>query len=62
MKKLNEEQVTNAVEGMLNQPFSVKIKLQGTQDILFHRWNNEVVEAKAAAKKGSKEKKTEDPE
>lgn len=62
MKKINEEQVTNAVEGMLNQPFSVKVKLQGTQDILFHRWNNEVVEQKANAKKGSQEKKTEDPE
>ena len=62
MKKVNEEQVSNAVEGMLNQPFSVKVRLQGTQDILFHRWNSEVVEQKAQAKKGSQEKKTEDPE
>lgn len=30
--------------------------------MLFHRWNNESVEAKANAKKGSKEKKTDDIE
>lgn len=64
VKNLNEEQVSNGAESLvdISKPFSAKVRLQGTQDMLFHKWNNEVVEAKAKAKKGSEEKKTEDPE
>lgn len=60
--EVNEEQVNNSVDFSRQNPFCAKVRLYGTNDILFHRWNNEVVEAKAAAKKGSIEKKTEDPE
>ena len=62
--KLNEAQVSNSAENIiaLNQPFSAHIRLQGVQDILFHRWNNEEVQAKAEAKKGSEEKKRDNPE
>lgn len=43
-------------------PFSVKFRLQGSAPILFHRWSNEGVAEKAAAKKGSATKKTDDIE
>lgn len=51
--ELKETQVRDIVDLSLQQPFSAKIRLQGTQDILFHRWNDEDVQAKAEAKKGS---------
>ena len=43
-------------------PYIASIKLTGTVDLLFHRWNCESVEAKAGAAKGSKAKKTDDVE
>ena len=60
--ELKESQLSNDVDLSLRQPFSAKIRLQGTQDILFHRWNDEDVQAKAEAKKGSEEKKRDNPE
>ena len=60
--ELKESQISNDVDFSLRQPFSAKIRLQGTQDILFHRWNDEDVQAKAEAKKGSEEKKRDNPE
>lgn len=42
-------------------PYTVEIELTGTKPIIFHRWSCEEVERKAEAKKGSKEKKTDDP-
>ncbi len=60
--KLNESKLSNSVDFSLQQPFSAKVRLEGTQDILFHRWNDEEVQAKAAAKKGSEEKKRDNPE
>jgi len=44
------------------QPYQVEVKVKGVVPILFHRWNVESVESKANAKKGSKEKKTDDVE
>lgn len=44
----------------LDRPYIVEIELEGTSAILFHRWSNESVEAKANAAKGSKAKKTDD--
>ena len=43
-------------------PYRVEIELEGTCALLFHRWNNESVAAKARAKKGSEEKKVDDTE
>lgn len=60
--ELNESQVSNVVDFSLRQPYSAKVRLEGTQDILFHRWNDEDVQAKAEAKKGSEEKKRDNPE
>lgn len=46
----------------MQQPYRVAAQLEGTCPLLFHRWNNESVAAKAKAKKGSAEKKTDDTE
>src|SRR5262245_43818440 len=43
-------------------PFQVRIRIEGTAAILFHAWNNEAVAEKAAAKKGSATKKTDNVE
>lgn len=43
-------------------PYTVEVTVQGSADILFHRWNCEAVEAKAKAAKGSKAKKSDDVE
>ena len=58
----NESQIRNDADLSPNQPFSARVRLQGVQDILFHRWSNEDVQAKAEAKKGSEEKKRDNPE
>ena len=56
--------VSNAGAGTLDlsRPYAVDITIRGTADMLFHRWQSDAVEAKAAAAKGSKAKKTDDVE
>jgi hypothetical protein len=44
------------------EPYRVEIAIEGSADILFHRWNAEAVDEKAAAAKGSKAKKTDNIE
>lgn len=46
----------------LQLPYRVQVTIQGVSPILFHAWNVESVESKGNAKKGSKEKKTDDVE
>lgn len=46
----------------LNEPWSCIVQITGSADILFHRWNNEAVAEKAAAKKGSAAKKSDNVE
>ncbi|MCC6581539.1 MAG: hypothetical protein IT440_13975 [Phycisphaeraceae bacterium] len=43
-------------------PYMVDVLIEGTADLLFHRWNCEAVAEKASAAKGSKAKKTDDVE
>jgi hypothetical protein len=43
-------------------PFSVSVTLEGTSDLLFHRWSPEAIDAKARAAKNSAAKKTDDIE
>lgn len=43
-------------------PYVASIRIRGTADMLFHRWQNEAVAAKASATKNSKAKKTDDLE
>ena len=60
--QMNEAQASNDVDFSLERLFAVKVRIQGRQDILFHRWNDEEVQARAEAKKGSDEKKRDNPE
>lgn len=46
----------------LSEPYTVRVQLTGTADLLFHRWNNEAVAEKSAARKGSAAKKTDNIE
>ncbi len=46
----------------LSEPYAVVVTVRGSADFLFHRWNAEAVEEKAAAKKNSKGKKTDNVE
>jgi hypothetical protein len=43
-------------------PYSVRVDIEGTADMLFHRWNSEAVDEKARAAKNSKAKKSDDLE
>lgn len=62
--EIGGESPTNGAESLINmqRPYRVLVELEGTSPLLFHRWNNESVEAKSKAKKGSAEKKTDDIE
>lgn len=55
---------TNGAEEILKvgNPYVVEVEIQGTTDLLFHRWNCEGVEEKSRAAKGSKAKKMDDLE
>lgn len=44
------------------EPYRVSVAIEGHADFLFHRWNAEAVDEKAAAAKGSKAKKTDNIE
>ena len=46
----------------MQAPYRVEVSLEGTCPLLWHRWNNESVEAKSKAKKGSAEKKSDNIE
>lgn len=46
----------------LTEPYTVVVAVEGTSDMLFHRWNAEAIDAKAGASKNSKAKKTDDLE
>lgn len=53
---------TNGAESSIIAPYIAIVKIRGTADYLYHRWNCEAVEEKARAAKGSKAKKTDDLE
>ena len=50
---------TNGAEDIIQTgiPYQISVTIRGTADFLFHRWNNEAVEAKSMSAKGSKAKK-----
>lgn len=54
--------VSNDAEQRIVKPFTVDLTIEGTADLLFHRWSDDEVEAKAKAAKGSKAKKTDNVE
>lgn len=47
---------------LMNEPYVASFEITGVAPILFHAWNCESVAEKSAAKKGSKQKKTDDLE
>lgn len=63
-KNIGGESPSNGAESsiLLSAPCTVNVCIQGTSDLLFHKWNCEAVEAKSLAKKGSAGKKTDDLE
>lgn len=58
------QSVSNGAKNFVDMsaPYRAKIKLVGTAKMLMHCWNNEAIAEKAAAKKGSAQKKTDDVE
>ena len=46
----------------ISRPYVAEVTIEGTSALLFHRWQSDAVEAKAAAAKGSRAKKTDDVE
>lgn len=53
-----EVPTNNARDGIESEiPYIAEVTIQGTADILFHKWDCESVAEKSAAKKGSKTKK-----
>lgn len=62
--KLSREHTTNGAASAieLSEPWTCAIEITGVADMLFHRWNNEAVAEKAAARKGSAAKKTDNVE
>jgi hypothetical protein len=59
--QLGEDQSNDAADSIsLEQPYTVTTTLCGVCPILFHRWSNESIAAKAAARKNSAAKKTDD--
>ena len=64
LEPIGGEVPTNGARGgvEVQQPYRVLVELKGICPILFHRWNCESVESKSRAKKGSAEKKSDDPE
>jgi len=58
-----EVPTNGAAEGIASEtPYRVEVTVEGVAPFLFHRYNCESVESKSKAKKGSKEKKTDDVE
>lgn len=57
-------EVTNGGKSAIEQgfPYAVSVTVEGSADILFHRWNCEAVDAKAKAAKNSKAKKEDNVE
>lgn len=58
------ESPTNGAADIIavSEPYQIEVTIRGVSDFLFHRWNNEAVAEKAAARKGSAAKKTDNLE
>jgi len=60
--KVQENQVSNDGAFNILVPYTVEVTITGSSKILFHRWSNEDVEAKAKAAKNSAAKKSDNLE
>lgn len=63
-KVIDINEATNGAKEQiqLSEPWIARVEITGSADLLFHRWNNEAVAEKAAARKGSAAKKTDNIE
>ncbi len=61
---INKSEVTNGAEAVFSasMPYHVSVTIEGSADLLFHRWNTEAVDAKAKAAKNSAAKKSDNIE
>ena len=61
-KAVGGESPTNDAEDAITatMPYTARVTIRGSAAILFHRWSNESVAAKAAAAKNSRTKKSDD--
>ena len=61
---MKNQEVLDGVENpvKIEKPYVVNVEIIGACPVIFHRWSCEEVEAKANAKKGSKEKKSDNVE
>lgn len=61
---LDEKTISNGASELIamGMPYRLTVGVMGTSVILFHAWNNEAVAEKAAAAKGSAQKKTDNVE
>lgn len=63
LKTINDDATNGGQESIgHSETYQVKVSLQGSSDLLFHRWNCESVTEKANAAKNSKSKKTDNIE
>ncbi len=64
LSEIGGEVPTNGAKEIIeySEPYVATVTIEGVADILFHRWNCEEVDAKGAAAKGSKAKKTDNLE
>lgn len=61
-KHISGEVPTNGGEESISMPYMAHLTIEGSADLLFHRWNCESVAEKAKAAKGSKAKKCDNVE
>lgn len=60
---LNEDQIGDGSSIIAHsEPYRVSVTIEGTADILFHKWDSDEVELKARAAKNSAAKKDNNPE
>lgn len=62
-KRINSD-VTNGAKELIEfqKAYAVRLRLSGTSDLLFHRWNAEAVDEKSRAAKNSRARKSDDIE
>jgi len=62
--EIGGESPTNGAKELVEMeiPYIAEVTIEGSADLLFHRWNCEAVEEKSKAKKGSAAKKSDDIE
>lgn len=63
-KSDNFENVSNGADVLVEQgtPYTIEVTVEGTTKMLMHTWNIEAIDEKAAAKKNSAQKKTDNLE